>query len=108
MERAIDRMAADCDSRGQMEIHASFASSLTFTAGNSERVRDAFATALTFADRLGDTDQQLRLLSGPSMYLHRMIDATGSLEVALRAESVAKATGSPDDAALADSMLGVA
>jgi predicted ATPase/DNA-binding winged helix-turn-helix (wHTH) protein len=108
MERAIDRIAADCDPRDQMEIHASLALSLMFTAGNSERVSEAFNTALTFAEQLEDPYQQLRLLSGQSMYLHRTIDAAGSLEVALRAESVAKKTGSPEDAALADSMLGAA
>src|SRR6267154_2740364 len=108
MERAIDRIAAECDPRDQMEIHASLALSLMFTAGNSERVRDAFKTALTFAERREDAYQQLRLLSGLSMYLHRTIDAAGSLEVALRAESVAKKTGIPEDAALADSMLGAA
>jgi tetratricopeptide (TPR) repeat protein len=42
------------------------------------------------------------------MYLHRTIDAAGSLEVALRAELVAKKTGNPDDGALADAMLGAA
>jgi predicted ATPase/DNA-binding winged helix-turn-helix (wHTH) protein len=108
MQRAIDRMAADCDPRDQMEIHASLALSLMFTAGNSERIRDAFNTALIFAERLEDTRHQLRLLSGLSVYLHRAIDATGSLEVALRAESVAKKTGNPEDVALADSMLGAA
>ena len=108
MEKAIARIAADDDSRDQMEIHASLASSLMFTAGNSERVRDAFNTALTLAERCGDAYQQLRLLSGLSMYLHRTIDAAGSLEVALRAESVAKKTGNPEDAALVDSMLGAA
>jgi predicted ATPase len=108
MERAIDRIAADCDPRDQMEIHASLALSLMFTAGNSERVREAFNTALTFAERREDTYQQLRLLSGLSMYLHRTIDAAGSLEVALRAGSVAKKTGNAEDAALADSMLGAA
>jgi tetratricopeptide (TPR) repeat protein len=79
-----------------------------FTAGNSERVRDAFNKALTFAEQREDTHQQLHLLSGLSMYLHRTIDAASSLEVARRAESVAKKTGSPEDAALADSMLGAA
>jgi predicted ATPase/DNA-binding winged helix-turn-helix (wHTH) protein len=108
MEKAVDRMAVDCDPRDQMEIHASLALSLMFTAGNSERVREAFNTALTFAERLEDTYQQLRLLSGLSMYLHRTIDAVGSLEVALRAETVAKKTGNPEDAALADAMLGAA
>jgi predicted ATPase/DNA-binding winged helix-turn-helix (wHTH) protein len=108
MERAIDRITADCDPRDQMEIHASLALSLMFTAGNSERVRDAFNTALTFAEQREDAYQQLRLLSGLSMYLHRTIDAAGSLEVALRAESVAKKTENPEDAGLADSMLGAA
>jgi hypothetical protein len=55
-----------------------------FTAGNSESVRDAFNTALTFAERREDAYRQLRLLSGLSMYLHRVIDAAGSLEVASR------------------------
>jgi predicted ATPase/DNA-binding winged helix-turn-helix (wHTH) protein len=108
MEKALDRIAADDDPRDQMEIHASLALSLMFTAGNSERVRDAFNMALTFAERCEDAYQQLRLLSGLSMYLHRTIDAAGSLEVALRAESVANKTGHPEDAALADSMLGAA
>ncbi|QPF93565.1 ATP-binding protein [Bradyrhizobium commune] len=108
MEKAIDRIAAEDDPRDQMEIHASLALSLMFTAGNSERVRDAFNTALTLAERCEDAYQQLRLLSGLSMYLHRTIDAAASLEVALRAESVANKTGNPEDAALADSMLGAA
>lgn len=108
MEKAIGRITADRDPRDQMEIHASLALSLMFTAGNSERVRDAFNKALTFAERREDAYQQLRLLSGLSMYLHRTIDAAGSLEVALRAESVANKTGNPEDAALVDSMLGAA
>src|SRR6266850_3392736 len=108
MEKAVDRMAADCDPRDQMEIHASLALSMMFTTGNSERVREAFNTALTFAERLDDCYQQLRLLSGLSMYLHRTIDAAGSLEVALRAEIVANKTENPDDAALTDAMLGAA
>jgi hypothetical protein len=39
--------------------------------------------------------QQLRLLSGLSMYLHRTIDVVG--RVALRAEAVANRTGNPED-----------
>ncbi|MGY4480185.1 ATP-binding protein [Bradyrhizobium sp. USDA 3364] len=108
MERAIDRIGTGCDPRDQMEIHASLALSLMFTAGNSQRVRDAFNSALAFAEQREDTYQQVRLLSGLSMYFHRTIDAPSSLELALRAESVASKTGSPEDAALADSMLGSA
>jgi predicted ATPase/DNA-binding winged helix-turn-helix (wHTH) protein len=108
MEKAIDRMMPDCDPRHQMEIHASLALSLMFTAANSERVHDAFKTALMFAERCGDAYQQLRLLSGLSMYLHRTTDTVSSLELALRSETVAKKTGNPEDAAIADSMLGAA
>jgi hypothetical protein len=42
-----------------MEIHASLALSLMFTTGNSERVREAFNTALTFAERLEDAYRPL-------------------------------------------------
>jgi predicted ATPase/DNA-binding winged helix-turn-helix (wHTH) protein len=108
MEKAIDRMAPDCDPRHQAEVYASLALSLMFTDGNSEKVHDAFRSALTFAERCEDGSQQLRLLSGLSMYFHRIIDTVGALELALRSETVARKTGSPEDAALADSMLGAA
>jgi predicted ATPase/DNA-binding winged helix-turn-helix (wHTH) protein len=108
MERAIDRMIADCDPRHQMQVHAALALSLMFTEGSSERIRAEFDKALTFAKRREDAYQQLRLLSGLSMYLHAIIDVEGALEVALRSEAVAEKTGNPADAVIADSMLGVA
>ena len=108
MEKAIDRIASDSDARQQMEIHASLALSLMFTEGNSEKVRDAFDSALRFAEEREDGYQQLRLLSGLSMYCHRRIDVAGTLELALRGQAVARKTGSPDDMAIADSMLGAA
>lgn len=104
MERAI----ADCDPRHQMQIHAALALSLMFTEGSSERIRAAFDKALTFAKRREDAYQQLRLLHGLSMYLYAIIDVEGALECALRSEAVAEKTGNPADAAIADSMLGVA
>ena len=42
------------------------------------------------------------------MYLHGLVDAAGIYELALRSVAVARKTGSPDDAAIADSMLGAA
>jgi predicted ATPase/DNA-binding winged helix-turn-helix (wHTH) protein len=108
MEKAIERMASDCDPRLQMEVYASLALSLMFTEGNSDKVRDAFQTALGLAEQCDDAPQQLRLLSGLSMYFHRIIDAAGTLELALRGEAVARKTGMAEDAALAQSMLGAA
>ena len=42
------------------------------------------------------------------MYLHGIVDAAGTYELALRSVAAARKTGSPDDAAIADSMLGAA
>jgi predicted ATPase/DNA-binding winged helix-turn-helix (wHTH) protein len=108
MERAIDRMIADCDPRYQMQVHAALAVSLMLTEGSSERLRVAFDKALTVAERREDAHQQLRLLGGLFMYLHAIIDVEGALEVALRSEAVAKKTGNPADEVVADSMLVVA
>lgn len=108
MERAIDRMAGGCDPRRQMEVHAALAFSLMYTEGNSEKVREAFHTALSFAQRHEDTHLHLCLLSGMSMHLHGIVDAAGAYELALRSVAAARKTGSPDDAAIADSMMGAA
>jgi predicted ATPase/DNA-binding winged helix-turn-helix (wHTH) protein len=108
MEMAIDRMTPDCDPRHQMKIHAALAFSLMYTEGNSERVRDAFHTALRVAQRHEDTHLHLCLLSGMSMYLHGIDDNAGVYELALRSLAAARKTGSLDDAAIADSMMGAA
>jgi predicted ATPase len=108
MEKAIDRMTPDCDHRHQMKIQAALALSLMYTEGNSERVREAFHTALNFAQQHQDTHLHLSLLSGMSMYLHGLVDAAGTYELALRSAAAARKTGSPDDAAIADAMLGAA
>jgi predicted ATPase/DNA-binding winged helix-turn-helix (wHTH) protein len=108
MEKAIDRMTPDCDPKHQMMIQAALALSLMYTEGNSERVREAFHTALNFAQRHEDIHLHLSLLSGMSMYLHGLVDAAGTYELALRSVAAARKTGSPDDVAIADSMLGAA
>jgi predicted ATPase/DNA-binding winged helix-turn-helix (wHTH) protein len=108
MEKAIDRMTPDCDPRLQMKIQAALALSLMYTEGNSERVREAFHTALNFAQPDRDAHLYLSLLSGMSMYLHGLVDAAGTYELALRSEAAASKTGSPDDAAISDAMLGAA
>src|SRR6266849_4299408 len=106
MEKAIDRMTPDCDPRHQMKIQAALALSLMYTEGNSERVREAFHTALDFAQRHEDTRLHLSLLSGMSMYLHGIVDAAGTYELALQSVAAARKTGSPDYAASAVSLLG--
>ena len=106
MERAIERISQEPNARHQMEVHASFALSLMFTEGNREKVRAAFHIALDFAEQRGDARQQLRLLSGLSMYFHHLIDVAAAHDLALRAEAIATKTGNRDDAAIALSLLG--
>ncbi|MGY4310736.1 tetratricopeptide (TPR) repeat protein [Bradyrhizobium sp. JR3.5] len=101
-------MPSDCDPRHQMKSHAALAMSLMYTEGNSDRVREAFHTALNFAQQHEDTHLHLSLLSGLSMYLHGLVDAAGTYELALRSVAAARKTGNPDDAAIADAMLGAA
>jgi predicted ATPase/DNA-binding winged helix-turn-helix (wHTH) protein len=108
MEKAVARMTPDCDPRHQVKIQAALALSLMYTEGNNERVREAFHTALNFAQQHEETHLHLSLLSGMSMYLHGLVDAAGTYELALRSVAVAKKTGNPDDAAIADSILGAA
>ena len=108
MERAIDRMSPECDLQHQVEIHASFALSLMLIDGNSKKIRAAFYTALGLAERCDDAPQQLRLLSGLSMYSLHLADVAGAFDVARRGEAVAAKTGNQDDAAIADCMLGTA
>jgi predicted ATPase/DNA-binding winged helix-turn-helix (wHTH) protein len=108
MEKAIDRMTPDCDPRHQMKIQAALALSLMYTEGNSERVREAFHTALNLAQQHEDTRLHLSLLSGMSMYLHGIVDAAGTYQLALRGMAAARKNGTPDDVAVADSMMGAA
>jgi predicted ATPase/DNA-binding winged helix-turn-helix (wHTH) protein len=108
MEKAVDRMPPDCDHRDQVRVHAALALSLMYTEGNSERVREAFHTALNFVHQHEDAHLHLSLLSGMSMYLHGLVDAAGTYELALRSDAAARKTGDPDDAAIADAMLGAA
>jgi predicted ATPase/DNA-binding winged helix-turn-helix (wHTH) protein len=108
MERAIDRMSPECDLQHQVEIHASFALSLMLIDGNSKKIRAAFYTALGLAERYDDAPQQLRLLNGLSMYSLHLADVASAFDVARRGEAVAAKTGSRDDAAIADCMLGTA
>ncbi|WP_027545720.1 winged helix-turn-helix domain-containing protein [Bradyrhizobium sp. WSM2254] len=107
MLRAIERMPEGCDPQHQFEIHASLALSRMLTERYSETVRDAFNSALTLAELQPDIRPQLLLLGGLFSYFLHIGDAKETLALALRAEAVAR-TGKPDDAAIADTMLGAA
>jgi len=108
MEKAIERMTPDFDPTHQMEVHAALALSFMYTEGNSERVREVFHTALDLAQRQENAHLRLSLLSGMSLYLHGIVDAKGTYELALQSMAAAGKTGRLDDAAIAESLLGAA
>jgi tetratricopeptide (TPR) repeat protein len=63
---------------------------------------------LELADSLHEPYHQLGLLGGLNIFLMRIGDFSGALQVAQQSETVAKALADPAAAALADWMLGVA
>lgn len=93
--------------RREMELQASLGQSLMFTSGNSEEVRRAFLRGLELAEALEDAAFQLRLLGGFGTLLLRMGDFRGALELARRAEAVARTMDDPAALGTAYSMLGV-
>jgi predicted ATPase/DNA-binding winged helix-turn-helix (wHTH) protein len=108
MEKAIVSLGdAMRGTRREMELQASLGQSLMFTSGNSEEVRRAFLRGLELAETLDDAAFQLRLLGGFGTLLLRMGDFRGALELARRAEAVARAMRDPVALGTADSMLGV-
>ena len=108
MQQALDRMPSEYDCPHQLEVRASFAFSLMFTEGNSDKVRAAFDVAFGLAERFDDICQQMRLLTGLAMYFQQLVDGTGMLDLALRAEAIARKNGNRDQAAIADSIFGPA
>jgi predicted ATPase/DNA-binding winged helix-turn-helix (wHTH) protein len=108
MEKAIASLSdAMRGTRREMELQASLGQSLMFTSGNSEEVRRAFLRGLELSEALEDTAFQLRLLGGLGTLLLRMGDFRDSLELARRAEAVARTMDDPAALGTADSMLGV-
>jgi len=103
---ALDR--ASRGSRREMELQASLGLSSMFTKGNREEVRSALTRGLELAESLHEPYHQLRLLGCLNIFLTRIGDFRGALQVAQQSESVAKALDDPAAAALADWMLGVA
>jgi predicted ATPase len=103
--------ALDDSTRGtpfELELQVALAFSAMFTGGNSDDVRVKFSRGLELAETLQDLYNEMRLLGGLHIILHRIGDFLGALELAQRSMAVATQIGDPAAIAIAHSMLGVA
>ncbi|MGC1304021.1 MAG: winged helix-turn-helix domain-containing protein [Caulobacteraceae bacterium] len=96
------------DSTLQLELQESLAVSAMFTRGNSPEILSAIEQALQLADRLGERQHQLNLLAGLHIFMTRIGDFGGALDVAQRSVKVANETGEPAARVMAEFMLGTA
>ena len=107
-ERAIALLGeATRGTRLEMELQQALAISAMFTRGNGDDVLAAIKRGLELAENLADADGQMQMYSGLNIFLTRIGDFRGSLEVGERCMAVARATDNPSSLLLAEWMLGV-
>lgn len=107
-ERALTLI--DETSRGtrwEMILQKTLALSSMFTKGNSSEVSAAIARGLELAEHWEDLPHQFELLAGLNIFLTRIGDFQGALDVALRAMPIAQAEQTPTSLVTAEWMLGV-
>ncbi len=95
-------------SRQEMELQAALGVSVMFTQGNTEAVHAAFTRSLQLAEAHSDLHWQLWLLRGLHIYLTRIGDFRGALQIGQRGEVVARALNDPASSLNVEWMLGVA
>jgi predicted ATPase/DNA-binding winged helix-turn-helix (wHTH) protein len=99
--------ATSIGGRPEMELQAALGVSVMFTQGNTEAVKSAFLRGLQLAEQLNDPHWQLWLLLATQIYLTRIGDFHGSLQVGGRAESIAKGLNDPASTLYVDWVLGM-
>ena len=93
--------------RQEMVLQEALAISSMYTVGNNDGVRASIERALELARDLGDRPHELRLLAGLNIFLTRVGDFAGGLEVAVHSAEAAKTLGDPASMAMAEWMLGI-
>jgi predicted ATPase/DNA-binding winged helix-turn-helix (wHTH) protein len=101
-------MMNEVDRGGTLELalQEALAISAMFTRGNDQDIRTAIERGLGLAESLGSDEHQLHLLAGLHIFLTRIGDFQGSVEVAKRNVTVAERVGNTTALVMADWMLG--
>ena len=109
VERALSTLlpGSQPDARRLMQLHAALGWSLMYTRGPARETGAAWATALDLAERLDETDYQLRALWG--LWAGRINNAEFGAALALAQRfCIASNKADPADRPIGDRMLGVA
>jgi predicted ATPase len=92
----------------EMDLQEALAISLTFTQGDSDKVRAAIARGLVRAEQSGDGSRLVRMLAIHHFSLFTRGDIRGAMAVAEQRKGLAHALNGPVDAIMADLLLGFA
>jgi predicted ATPase/DNA-binding winged helix-turn-helix (wHTH) protein len=95
------------DQRCEMKLHAALAASLMYTRGAVPEIAAAWTRALELAERLGETEYQLRALWGLWSYHISSGQFRAALSIAQKFYTQAAAGSSPSDQAIGDRLIGV-
>src|SRR2546425_942227 len=108
VERALSMLAAgpDRDARRELQRQAAPGWSLMYTTGPARETGAAWATALQLAERLQDTDYQLRALWGLWASHMNNGEFRQALQLAERFGAVATKARDPADPLIGDRMVG--
>lgn len=92
----------------RLSLHEALAISTMFTRHNDAQVQDTIEQGLRLAEQLGRRWHQMHLLTGLHVFLTRIGDYVGAVEIAERSIKVAEEIGIPGSTVVSETMLGAA
>jgi predicted ATPase/DNA-binding winged helix-turn-helix (wHTH) protein len=105
---ARSRLGASAGTPTHLVLQESLAIAVMFTQGNGAEVRKSIEEGLCLAQELGDHERELALLAGLHIYMTRVGDFQGAIEVSRRSIELAHRVGSPSGIVMSEWMLGCA
>ncbi|MBM0107063.1 winged helix-turn-helix domain-containing protein [Steroidobacter sp. S1-65] len=107
-ELALLRLGAKAGSTTHLILQEALAISAMFTRGNGNDVRESIEHGLRLARSLGDQQRELSLLAGLHIFMTRIGDFTGAVEVGRRSIELARRMDSSAGIVMAEWMVGCA
>jgi predicted ATPase/DNA-binding winged helix-turn-helix (wHTH) protein len=105
---ALARLGGEAGSTAHLVLQEALAISAMFTRGNGDEVRESIEHGLRLAQTLGDQERELGLLAGLHIFMTRVGDFNGAIEVGRRSIELAQGVDSPAGIVMAEWMLGCA
>ena len=99
---------ADADIHRDMKLFAALGATLIYTEGPGPKANEAWENSLKYAERLGDTDYQLRALWGLFQVRFNTGGFRSALNVAEQLRRLAASSTDPADTLLGDRLVGLA